>query len=68
MCFTYVLQRRIRLRDEKTGRKREGNRELNKFNENLSFIGLYANKKDKKHPRPSWMSRNTNSRVNSMSV
>lgn len=30
---------------------------LNKFNEDGSFIGLYANKKDKKHPSPSRTSR-----------
>lgn len=29
----------------------EGDLELNKFNEDGSFIGLYANKKDKKAPK-----------------
>jgi hypothetical protein len=29
----------------------EGDLELNKFNEDGSFIGLYANKKDKKPPK-----------------
>lgn len=29
----------------------EGDLELNKFNEDGSFIGLYANKKDKKTPK-----------------
>lgn len=46
----------------------EGNCELNKFNEDWLFIGLYVNKKDKKYLRLSWMFRNINSRVNSMSV